>query len=134
MVCQLWPLVASLGLNNPPGTCKVPNKKYTAGTGFHSIVAKCAQMCTADCHKENNITTDCHKENNHMADCHDENNHTADCHCQESKFESGLFMLWQIAVLERSLPHKTEVTYQPFYIDSPPVRGAVAFLCATLLV
>jgi hypothetical protein len=93
MVCQLWPLVVSLYLNNPPWigfTCvKLPIKIIwcreqgacqckVAGTGFHSFVANRTQMCTADCHEENNLT----------ADCHDNNNRIADCHSQESKFES----------------------------------------------
>jgi hypothetical protein len=51
-----------------------------AGTGLHSVVANSAQMCTADCHTENNLT----------AECHEENNPTADCHSQESKFENCL--------------------------------------------
>jgi hypothetical protein len=41
-----------------------------AGTGFPSVMANRPQMCTADCHEENN--------------------RTADFHRQESKFESGL--------------------------------------------
>jgi hypothetical protein len=67
MVCQLWLLVISLCLNNPrrvgftrvksrikkmqrrqQGTCRCK----IAGTGYHSVVANCAQMCTADCHKK----------------------------------------------------------------------------------
>jgi hypothetical protein len=58
-----------------------------AGTGFHSVVAIRAQMCTADCHEENN--------------------RAADCHSQESEFEStiakGLFLLWRTAVHMRAI-------------------------------
>jgi hypothetical protein len=66
-----------------------------AVTGFDSVLANRAQMCTrdiqiADCHEEKNRTADCHEEKNHRADCHKENNPKADCHSQKSKFESGL--------------------------------------------
>jgi hypothetical protein len=57
----------------------------------------------------------------------------------------GFFLLWQTAVhlravcqgvipfvqtleLDRGLPHKAEIQYQPFYIDSLPVRAAVSFI------
>jgi hypothetical protein len=32
-----------------------------AGTGFHSVVANNAQICTTDCHEENNLTADSHE-------------------------------------------------------------------------
>jgi hypothetical protein len=35
-----------------------------AGTGFHSVVANRAHLCTADCQKENKLTADCLEENN----------------------------------------------------------------------
>jgi hypothetical protein len=114
-----------------------------AGTGFPIVVANRAQMCTADCHEENNLTEDCYEENSRTTDCYKDNNRTADCHSQEYKFESGLprgkprytserfakglFLSWQTAVCERGLPQKSEIQYQPFYIDSPHVRGDVSF-------
>jgi hypothetical protein len=61
-----------------------------AGTGFHSVEANCTQMCTADCHEENNLTAECHAKNIRTPHCHEANNLIADCHSQESKFESGL--------------------------------------------
>jgi hypothetical protein len=45
--------------------CKMPGT-----TGFYSVVANRAQMCSAACQEENNLA--------------------ADCHSLESKFESGL--------------------------------------------
>jgi hypothetical protein len=62
MLCQLWPLVVSLRLNNPSEsamyrfcTCKVAHQKYgapqqvdcrskMAGNGFHSFVANRSQV------------------------------------------------------------------------------------------
>jgi hypothetical protein len=41
-----------------------------AGNGFQSVVVNRAQMCTMDCHEENNLTALCHEENNYTADCH----------------------------------------------------------------
>jgi hypothetical protein len=46
---------------------------------------------------------------------------TANCHNPRYTFERGL-------------PQQSEIQYPPFYIDSPPVRGAVSFKCATLQV
>jgi iron only hydrogenase large subunit-like protein len=106
-------------------TCKVAHQKDTVqgdccckidGTGFHSAVANRAQICSVDCHKENNFTTNCHtkiivprivpvKSQNLKADC------------------QGLFLLWQTAVLERGLPQKNEI----LYTYSPLVRSAVSF-------
>jgi hypothetical protein len=118
MVCQLWPLVVSLGLTKPPHidftpVNEVALKKDTvprtgkllgwckmAGTGFHSVVANRAQMRTAYCHEENNPTPDCHR--------------------QESKFESGLprgysccgkLRYWSAVCHKRV---KSRTGYQPF--------------------
>jgi hypothetical protein len=44
-----------------------------------------------------------------------------------ARFAKGLFLSWQIAALERGLPQQSEIQYQPFYIDSPLVHGAVSF-------
>jgi hypothetical protein len=63
MVCQVWPFLVSLDLNNMlrVGFTLVMHEKYTAprtgglhvnvkwamaGTGFHSLVTISAQMCT----------------------------------------------------------------------------------------
>jgi hypothetical protein len=39
----------------------------------------------------------------------------------------GIFLVWQTAVLEHSLSQQSEIQYQPFYINSPPVRSTVSF-------
>jgi hypothetical protein len=64
MVCQLRPLVYSLGLNNPPRICLTPRKSRVktlwrnkqencrckmAGAGIQSLAKFRAQMCATDC-------------------------------------------------------------------------------------
>ena len=64
MVCQLRPLVYSLGLNNPPRICLTPRKSRVkilwrnkqgncrckmAGAGIQSFAKFRGQMCTAEC-------------------------------------------------------------------------------------
>jgi hypothetical protein len=39
----------------------------------------------------------------------------------------GLFLLWQTVVLECGLPQPSEIKYQLFYIESPPVRGTESY-------
>jgi hypothetical protein len=55
-----------------------------AGTGFHSVVANRAQMCTAD------HSGPLKNKKNRTGDYHKGYNFTADCHSQESKFENRL--------------------------------------------
>jgi hypothetical protein len=84
-----------------------------ANTGFHSVVANRAQMCTADCHEENNLTTE------------------------------KIILLWQSAVhlkavcqgvilvvANRGIGVRFAIKeYHPYYMDSPSVRGSVYFCC-----
>jgi hypothetical protein len=150
----------SLGLNNPPriGFTLVKSRIKTkrrreqgvcrckmADTGFHSVVANHAQMCTADCGKLRYLDHD----------CQEENIRTTDRHSQDSKFESGLprgyfccgkprylwerfakglFLSWQTAVFERGMPQMTEFQYLPFYIGSSPLCCVINFCRATFQV
>jgi hypothetical protein len=102
------------------------------GTGFHSVVANRAQMCTADCHEENNLTAECHEANNRTSGCQ------ADCqgiiplvanHVHLRAVSKGLFLSWQnaVPVLERGLPQKSEIQYQTFYSYINSVCSAVSF-------
>jgi hypothetical protein len=100
-VCQLRPLLHSLGLNNIPRISfklvklRIKNIRpfkqgaswsKMAGTGFHSIAKLRAQMF-------NPVLAD---HGVYPADCHNENGRTADYQCQESTFESGLPQVWTI--------------------------------------
>jgi hypothetical protein len=91
---------------------------------FHSDVANRAQMCTTEHGIPRHLNRGLpqrKKENNCTSDCHEENYRITDCHSQVSKFESvlprgysccgklrytwerfakGLFLLWQITVME----------------------------------
>jgi hypothetical protein len=99
MVCQLRPLMYSLGLNIAPRICftlvkpRVKNiwrfKQAVswckmAGAGFHSISKLHAQICNA-------VLAD---RGVFQADCHRENCRTADCYSQRSEFESETPKAW----------------------------------------
>jgi hypothetical protein len=76
-------------------------------TGFHSAVANRAQMCSADCHEENNLSADCHEENNRYATVKSLNLR-ADCH--------GIFpVVANRGTLESGLPRGYSCRGKPWY-------------------
>jgi hypothetical protein len=135
------PLVVSLCLNNPPcigftlekshiknirrrekGDCRC---KMT-GTRFHSVVTNRAQMCTADWYKENNLTGECHsQESNFVSRLPRDYSCCGILRYTCERFAKRLFLSWHTTVLEHGLLQKGEIQYQPFYIDSSPVRDTV---------
>jgi hypothetical protein len=50
---------------------------------------------------------------------------------RQSTLKFGPLVIGQRYKFERGVWQQSEIHYQPFYIDSPPVRGAVSFLCTT---
>jgi hypothetical protein len=69
-----------------------------AGTGFHSVVANRAQMCTAELAYGGIYTADCHKENKRTADCHIPVVANSDTFDSSLRFAKGFFLFWQTAV------------------------------------
>jgi hypothetical protein len=99
IVCQLRPLVYSLGLNNTPHISfnlvksSVKNIRHfkqavsrckMAGAGFHSIAKLRAQIF-------NPVLAD---HGVKSVDCHNESGRTSDCQRQEFELESGLPQAW----------------------------------------
>jgi hypothetical protein len=106
-----------------------------AGIGFLSVVANCAQMCTAvtqylDCGLPRRkwwyrglpqFKVKFESGLLRGYSCCGKPQRTWE------RFAKGSFLLCQTEVLECGFPQQSKIPYQPFYIDSPPVRGAVSF-------
>jgi hypothetical protein len=153
MVCQLRPLVYSLGLNNPPRICLSPRKSRVknlwrnkqgncrckiAGAGIRSFAKFRSQMPRI-------ATTG-------ITSWQTTLKWTADCQVQRSgcrgqvKLARRLFYSWQSAVLNAADCHNPRQTFEcgtwqvtefklpPFYIESPPVWSVISFCRATFRV
>jgi hypothetical protein len=159
-VYQQRPLIYSLGLNNPPriGFTLVKSRIKTkrrreqgacrckmAGTGFHSDVASCAQMCTADCGKPRYLDrglprrTYSYRGSPQLRSKVESGLPRGYFCCGKpqylwERFAKGLFQSWQTAVFERGMPQTTEFQYLSFYIGSSPLCCVINFCRATFQV
>jgi hypothetical protein len=142
----------SLGLNNPPriGFTLVKSRIKTkqrreqgvclckmAGTGFHSVVASHAQMCTRGLWQTTVFRPRIAKKKIFAPRIATAKilNLRADFCCGKprylwERFAKGLFLSWQTSVFERGMPQTTEFQYLPFYIGSSPLCCVINF-CRT---
>jgi hypothetical protein len=159
MVCQLRPLVYSLGLNNPPRICLTPRKSRVKNLWCNKQgICRC-KMAGAGIESfaivPRSNATDYHNRNNFLA-----NRSQVDCGSSALRLprssqacgnplSNSYFCMWQSArrffySWQSALPRiatdriptwqKTEFQLLPFYIESPPVCSVISFCRATFKV